>query len=911
MHADGVGDDTAALQQAIDRVQETTRRGIVFLPEGRYRLTHELLVWSGIRLIGYGAHRPVLFLAPATPGYQEGPGKYLVHFASDRPAGKDQPFRDADPGTFYSAMSNIDIEIGDGNAAAVGIRSHFAQHCYLAHIDFFTGGGRAGVEEKWGTRPRTSIFTAGSSASRPTSPRRAGRSLLIDSSFDGQRRAAIETEEGGLTLVRIRIRDVPTAILVREERAEELWMKDSVLQDISGPALVVSDEGSARTQINLQGVVCAKLPEQAHVREIGREDMGRGAVYRVNDFCHGLILNGSDTRRSVRTVVDAVPLGTLPEAVPSDIPPLPPRETWVNVRSLGARGYGIADDTKVLRDAIASHAALYLPGGRYRVTDTLTLRPDTALIGLSPTTTQILISDSTPAFIVDPTPDAQADARNRPSWMPEPQPSFRTGGPKPMLEAPKGGTNIVVGLGLDTGGINDRAVALKWSAGEHSLVDDVRFLGGHGTYGPDGNWLRIYNKGRTGDFDERRRWDSQYWSLWVTDGGGGTFKGIWTPSTFASAGMYVSDTTTPGRIYALSSEHHVRNEVRFRNVSNWVAYDLQTEEERGESPQALPLEIESCANLTFSNVFLYRVDMETPFRAGIRAADSRNVHFRGLHAYSPGKLSFDNTLVDDSAGGEVRAREVAWLDLPEGPTADSPPPLLEPGAQVTRLAGGFTSIDGLVADSAGIVYFVDQRWNRIYRLPVDGHAAEIVSDVQLQPVALAIDRSGKLLVISRHGSVYALGAQAGESGLVPLQPVAAASHPNAVAWLPVSRWRDSHDWAAANTRSEPLHYLSADGSVFIPAPESFTALGSPRRGRGYGTVDLARTYALASAKPGRPFYVSDEFGQKTWSFAVQADGTLGEPRLFAQEGEAGNAVDSEGDVFVCAGQVFVYDSTGR
>jgi hypothetical protein len=37
---DGVADDTGALQKAIDTVADTTHQGIVFIPEGRYRLTH-------------------------------------------------------------------------------------------------------------------------------------------------------------------------------------------------------------------------------------------------------------------------------------------------------------------------------------------------------------------------------------------------------------------------------------------------------------------------------------------------------------------------------------------------------------------------------------------------------------------------------------------------------------------------------------------------------------------------------------------------------------------------------------------------------------------------------------------------------------------------------------------------------
>ena len=84
---------------------------------------------------------------------------------------------------------------------------------------------------------------------------------------------------------------------------------------------------------------------------------------------------------------------------------------------------------------------------------------------------------------------------------------------------------------------------------------------------PDGTRINPYNDNRTADADPNHIWDSQYWSLWVTDGGGGTFKDIWTPSPYAHAGIYVSDTETPGRIYAMSVEHHVRNEVIVRNVA--------------------------------------------------------------------------------------------------------------------------------------------------------------------------------------------------------------------------------------------------------------------------------------------------------------------------------------------------------
>ena len=143
---DGVSDDSDAIQKAIDQVQETTSQGIVFIAESRYRLTKTINVWPGIRLIGYGANRPVFVLADNTPGYKDSENeRYMIFFSGGRPRASrggpprgapsggqargpargtpgNAPPRDAGAGTFYSAMSNIDLEVGDGNPGAVCVR---------------------------------------------------------------------------------------------------------------------------------------------------------------------------------------------------------------------------------------------------------------------------------------------------------------------------------------------------------------------------------------------------------------------------------------------------------------------------------------------------------------------------------------------------------------------------------------------------------------------------------------------------------------------------------------------------------------------------------------------------------------------------------------------------------------------
>jgi Pectate lyase superfamily protein len=217
VHADGIADDTDALQQAIDKQEETNSEGVVFIPSGRYRLTKTLYIWPGIRLIGYGPTRPVFLVAPHSAYFQIGPA-YMVFFAGDRPSrakASGQPFRieDANPGTFYSAMSNIDIEIQDGNPGAVEVRARYAQHCYLAHMDFHIGSGLAGIHDG-GNVAQDMHFFGGRYGIWTRKPSPGWQFTVIDATFEGQSVAAIREHEAGLTLVRPQFRNVPTAVAI-------------------------------------------------------------------------------------------------------------------------------------------------------------------------------------------------------------------------------------------------------------------------------------------------------------------------------------------------------------------------------------------------------------------------------------------------------------------------------------------------------------------------------------------------------------------------------------------------------------------------------------------------------------------------------------------------------------------------
>jgi sugar lactone lactonase YvrE len=76
------------------------------------------------------------------------------------------------------------------------------------------------------------------------------------------------------------------------------------------------------------------------------------------------------------------------------------------------------------------------------------------------------------------------------------------------------------------------------------------------------------------------------------------------------------------------------------------------------------------------------------------------------------------------------------------------------------------------------------------------------------------------------------------------------------------------------------------------------------------SADLLRGFALAPAAPGKPFYMTDESELKTYSATVGPDGGISSVKLFAEQGGEGVAVDSQGNVYIASGHIYVYNPAG-
>ncbi|MFY0650555.1 MAG: hypothetical protein JXQ96_00910 [Cyclobacteriaceae bacterium] len=617
--ADGTGDDAPAIQSAIDLVREKSGGGIVFIPEGTYRLGKTVYVWRGIRLIGYGKERPIFKLGENTPGYQEGDHQYMVHFCQNPPGtpGPLQPntwvtedFQDGTYTTFYSGLQNINFEIGDGNPAAIAIRYHVAQVCVLDHINFNIGQGRGGIQAA-GNIIENCTFQGGEFGIKTEKSAPSWQITVLDCSFEGQRESSIITSDAKMLVIRGRFKNTPIGIFL--PGPDQIYVQDTWFEDIGNTAFQINHYVHEDLQVNFDNLKFSNVPYSVKfkakihqaIRRAGRVEYEAPApVYTIKEFSQGIHLEnpqGNALLRHFGVEIDESPIETLGEFPKKEIADLPEAGTWVNIADLSAKGDGETDCTKVFERAIAKYDAIYVPMGNYVISRSLTLRERTTLIGLHPYKTRLVLSNGTEGF---------QDVDD----------------PRPLLIAPEGGSNGITGIGIDLG-INPGAIGLKWMAGSESFVNDGLF--------------------RTSSKCERGEGSTH--SIWVTNGGGGAFKNIWIVDNNTDVPFYINKTKTPGKIYEISVEHHKYHEVVLENVENWSFYGLQLEEDTG-SEKVLAVEISNCRNILFANLRSHRTSgIWDPYYAGVLLRNSNNISIKGNH-FSGFVFPYDHTLFDESTG---------------------------------------------------------------------------------------------------------------------------------------------------------------------------------------------------------------------------------------------------------------------
>src|SRR3569832_2658235 len=82
----------------------------------------------------------------------------------------------------------------------------------------------------------------------------------MDSSFDGQRAAAIQTQEAGFTLIRVSFSNMPVALQVAPGEVEQLYGRDLRMENIRDAAFVAGNARNAHSAVTLVNTACSDVP---------------------------------------------------------------------------------------------------------------------------------------------------------------------------------------------------------------------------------------------------------------------------------------------------------------------------------------------------------------------------------------------------------------------------------------------------------------------------------------------------------------------------------------------------------------------------------------------------------------------------------------------------------------------------
>jgi gluconolactonase len=232
-------------------------------------------------------------------------------------------------------------------------------------------------------------------------------------------------------------------------------------------------------------------------------------------------------------------------------------------------------------------------------------------------------------------------------------------------------------------------------------------------------------------------------------------------------------------------------------------------------------------------------------------------------------------------------------------SANAADALIAEGATVQKLSGGFAFTEGPAADKEGNVYFSDIPNNRIHIWSTDGKLSTFRENSG-GANGLFFDREGNLIACEGSNRQVTSIAPGGEvTVLADSFDGKKLNSPNDL-WIDPEGgvyFTDPRYGPEDNLEQSGFHvfYISADRSTVARVID-----------------DLVKPNGIIGTPDGKTLYVADLGDGKTYAYAIDAPGQLGERKLFAAEGSDGVALDEKGNLYLTTGRgVPVYSPSGE
>ncbi len=228
--------------------------------------------------------------------------------------------------------------------------------------------------------------------------------------------------------------------------------------------------------------------------------------------------------------------------------------------------------------------------------------------------------------------------------------------------------------------------------------------------------------------------------------------------------------------------------------------------------------------------------------------------------------------------------------------------IIAPGAKVEKLADGFLFTEGPACDADGNVFFTDQPNDRILKWSVDGKLSTYMEpcgrsnglcfDAQGNLWACA-DEKNELWCISPEGKKEVVVAE--YDGKLLNGPNDLWIRPDGGLYFSDPFYKRKY-WNRGPIEQDVqgVYYLTPDRKKLVRVAD-----------------DLQQPNGVIGTPDGKTLYVADIKAGKTYSYAIQPDGSLAEKRLFCELGSDGMTIDDRGNVYLTGHGVTVFNPQGK
>ena len=228
--------------------------------------------------------------------------------------------------------------------------------------------------------------------------------------------------------------------------------------------------------------------------------------------------------------------------------------------------------------------------------------------------------------------------------------------------------------------------------------------------------------------------------------------------------------------------------------------------------------------------------------------------------------------------------------------------LIAKGAVLTKLSDQYAFTEGPAVDKKGNVFFTDQPNNRILKWSTSGELSVYMENAG-RSNGLYFDAEGNLLACADgKNELWKIDKNKKVTVLVNDFEGKRLNGPNDL-WIDPKGGiyftdpyyqRDYWTHTSKEIEQESVYYLSPDKSKVTNVAN-----------------DFVKPNGIIGTSDGKILYVADFGGNKTYSYKINNDGTLGEKTLFTALGSDGMTIDESGNLYLTGKGVTVFNKQGE